>query len=209
MFKRKKQIALGIIAGSLLSTMALLSIDNPKPDSKPTQKETTPTKQLPQEETNAPQAPPEINQPTLSDVRELSYEFASHFKREYTADRNEMENVGNYVVPSLKNGNIKLNNNPIVFDFTIKTGAYVTIYVKAGNDFVAIVSSFALENGLNARGMPLDRYSPAYRGLASGRGYGGEMILYGRKYVAQFEPIRNRQDQIIGGILVALPELEF
>ncbi len=152
-----------------------------------------------------PAAPPEITQPTLSDVRMLMEDFSRNFKSDYTSDHANMENIGNYVVPTLKNGAIALNNNPITETFTGKTGALTAIFVKSGNDFVVVAASLPKEDGSSARGTALDPYNPAIRTLMSGRGYTGKTILYGKEYLAQYAVIRDKSGKIVGALVVALP----
>lgn len=179
---------------------ALYAAETPKPDAP----KATPRPKVPQPPPPPP-TPPVILQPTISDVRLLAAEFAKNFKSTFSADHSQMENIGNYVVPMLRNGNIPLNNNPIVETFSMKTGAPVIIFVKSGNDFVAVSSSMSQENGLSARGRAIDPYDPAFRRLMGGYSYIGRTVLFGREFLGEYDLIREPNGRVVGAILVALP----
>lgn len=201
----RKDVFMAIIVSMCLAG-EVYTAETAKPDApKSTPKPKTPQPPSPPP---APPTPPVVMQPTLSDLRALAADFSRNFKSTFSADRTQLEFIGNYVVPILKNGNIPLNNNPIVQTFSMKTGAPVIIFVKSENDFVAVTSSMAQEDGSSARGRAIDPYDPAFRRLMGGYSYAGKTTLFGRDYLGQYDVIRDKNGRIVGAILVALPLME-
>ena len=84
------------------------------------------------------------------------------------------------------------------------TGAAATVMAKTGDDFVRITTSLKNEKNERAIGTLLDRANPAYKAAITGQSYTGLATIFGRQYMAQYDPIKDQQGKIIGLIFVGL-----
>lgn len=88
--------------------------------------------------------------------------------------------------------------------FTQLTGAYATIFVRDGDDFVRITTSHKKEDGQRAIGTTLDHAHPAYRALLAGGTYVGSASLFGGQYMTHYEALRNRAGEVVGVLYVGI-----
>jgi methyl-accepting chemotaxis protein len=142
---------------------------------------------------------------TNTNARTLEREFARNFPGNFSADTSKTEQVGSYTVPQIRSGDMVLNNSPTVDNFTARTKAPAVIYAKVGNDFVIIASSLKKADGTSAIGTALEQSSPAYSPLKYAGNFNGKVTLFGKDYLAEFSPIKDKKGQTIGALLVAMP----
>ena len=88
--------------------------------------------------------------------------------------------------------------------FTARTGATATVFVRSGRDFVRVATSLKTETGARAMGTVLDHEHPGYKPLLEGQAYRGPAVLFGRNYMTSYEPIRDKDGQVIGVLYVGV-----
>ncbi len=110
---------------------------------------------------------------------------------------------------------LKLNGSRLNLDFQAvdhfrsMTGAVATIFARSGDDFVRISTSLKNEQGERAVGTLLDRAHPAYAEIQAGKPYVGLATLFGRRYITQYDPIRDRDGRVVGVAFVGIDFSEF
>ena len=107
--------------------------------------------------------------------------------------------------PALKLDGQAINLNFDVVDrFTDTTGAVATVFAKSGDDFMRVTTSLKTDKGDRAIGTLLDRAHPGYKAVLDGRSYTGIATLFGRRYMTQYDPIRNAGGTVVGISFVGL-----
>jgi methyl-accepting chemotaxis protein-2 (aspartate sensor receptor) len=131
--------------------------------------------------------------------------FAAEFDGEFTLDTNALVTVGDKQVPTLKAGGKPLNLDFTLPDlFTHETGGNATIFAASGDDFVRVSTSLKKENGERAVGTVLDRASPAYAAVRAGKHFVGMATLFGKRFMTDYEPIRDASGKVIGILYIGL-----
>ncbi len=102
------------------------------------------------------------------------------------------------------NGTLLNGSNDLVDGFARMTGGVATVFARKGDDFVRIATSLQDERGARAVGTVLDRSSPAYAKVSQGESYIGRATLFGRPYMANYEPRRDASGQIVGLLFVGV-----
>lgn len=82
-------------------------------------------------------------------------------------------------------------NYGVVDNFTKMTGGVATVFVRTGDDFLRISTSLKKDNGERAVGTMLDRKHPSYAKLINGETYVGEALLFGKRYMSKYLPIKS------------------
>jgi methyl-accepting chemotaxis protein-2 (aspartate sensor receptor) len=146
-----------------------------------------------------------FNQAMTSQAVSFGRIFATEFNGEFTLDADAPVAVGDKQVPTLKNDGKALNLDYALPDrFTRQTGGNATIFAASGEDFVRVSTSVKKENGERAIGTILDRASPAYAALRAGKSYVGLAKLFGKQFMSDYEPIRDKSGAVIGILYIGL-----
>ncbi len=130
--------------------------------------------------------------------------FQNQLKGDFVQDATTMR-IKEVVVPILK-----LDGRPLNLDFqavdrfTAMTGGVATVFAKTGDDFVRISTSLKNEQGERGVGTLLGRSHPAYAEVQAGRRYVGLATLFGRRYITQYDPIRDQKGQVVGLTFVGI-----
>jgi hypothetical protein len=90
------------------------------------------------------------------------------------------------------------NNFALVDEVQKEAGGTATIFVKSGDEFVRVTTNVKKDDGSRAIGTVLDPKGKAIAAIAKGEGYSGEADILGKPYVADYEPIRDANSNIIG-----------
>lgn len=134
----------------------------------------------------------------------LSSVFRTYFSGPFSLDSTTVS-VGDKQVPVLKSGSVVLNlNTEIVDRFTGVTKAVGTVFVRSGDDFVRVATSFKNESGGRLVGTLLDRSHPAYNGILQGTSFAGKATLFGKDYMTLYQPITDSQGKVIAVLFVGL-----
>jgi hypothetical protein len=122
-----------------------------------------------------------------------------------TIDQAQRREINGISVPLLKGGDSDLHeNNAIVDDFLTRTGAIATLFVRSGDDFVRVATSLRKENGDRAIGTKLDKASPAFAPALKGETYRGLALLFGKRYITQYQPVKDNNGNTIAILFVGV-----
>ena len=128
----------------------------------------------------------------------LARSFQDSFKGQFALDATLMDIQGR-AAPILKLDGRPLNLDFSVVDgFTRSTGAVATVFAKTGDDFIRVTTSVKNTTGERVIGTLLDRTHPAYQSVIAGTSYIGLATLFGRQYMAQYDPIHDAQGRVVG-----------
>jgi len=98
----------------------------------------------------------------------------------------------------------KLNGNTTQVDkFAGTTGGAAAIFILKDGAFVRITSSIKLANG-ERDAAPLGKTHPAFATLSQGTAYAAREVMYGKVYMAYYEPIKSEAGKVIGLLAIAL-----
>ena len=93
-------------------------------------------------------------------------------------------------------------DNSVVDAVAKEHGGAATIFVKAGNEYVRVATTLKKEDGSSAVGTALDATSPAVAKIDNGEAYYGDATIFGKPYVAGYEPIKDASGAVIGAYFV-------
>ncbi|HEX7750669.1 MAG TPA: methyl-accepting chemotaxis protein [Bordetella sp.] len=93
--------------------------------------------------------------------------------------------------------------------FEAQTGGVASILARTDDDFIRVTTSVKDAQGKRALGVMLDRSHPAYALNRAGKTYFGNTTLAGRKFVFDYRPIYDAQEQVIGIFAVGLDISKF
>ncbi|VAL23126.1 methyl-accepting chemotaxis sensory transducer [Enterobacter hormaechei] len=131
--------------------------------------------------------------------------FTTFLPQPLNSDSSQSRTINGLTVPLLKGGETELHeNNTLSDDFLSRTGAISTLFVRSGNDFIRVATSLRKENGDRAIGTVLDTTSPAFAAVTKGEVYRGLALLFGKRYITQYQPVKNAEGQVIGIIFVGV-----
>ncbi len=148
-------------------------------------------------------APAQVNPDLANSTERLARDFANNFKEKFNLNAEEVVNIANIRVPTLRCGQTILNSDTKLVDrFTESHGGVATIFVKRGIDLVRIATSLKKPDGSRVIGTMLDSSGAAYKKLLQGEKYFGKAQLFGANYMTQYEPLKSDQGQIIGALFV-------
>lgn len=146
-----------------------------------------------------------FNTSLSEEVESYTRLFTTFLPQPLSVDSSQLQTINGLSVPLLKGGETGLHeNNALSDDFLKRTGAISTLFVRSGNDFVRVATSLRKENGDRAMGTVLDTASPAYAAVTKGEVYRGLALLFGKRYITQYQPFKNADGQVIGIIFVGV-----
>ncbi|MBV8621371.1 MAG: Cache 3/Cache 2 fusion domain-containing protein [Curvibacter sp.] len=116
----------------------------------------------------------------------------------------DTQDLGGRAVPVLLWQGRRLNqDNSLVDEISQVSQSTATVFARAGDDFVRISTTVKNEQGERALGTVLDHGSPAYAAVLGGQPYVGLVTLFGRRYMARYDPLQ-AGGQVIGLSFVAI-----
>lgn len=146
-----------------------------------------------------------FNTSLSEEVESYTRLFTTFLPQPFTVDTSQTRTISGINVPLLKGGESELHeNNAFSDDFLNRTGAISTLFVRSGNDFIRVATSLRKENGDRAMGTLLDTTSPAFAAVTRGEVYRGLALLFGKRYITQYQPVKNGEGQVIGIIFVGV-----
>lgn len=139
----------------------------------------------------------------VSNYNELLQSF---LPKRFSIDESQPIMVGDQSTPTLRAGLRTLNlDQALVDDFQERTGAIATIFVRTqGNEFVRISTSLRTEQGERAIGTKLDHNSPAWQPIQNGDIFRGIALLFGKRYITQYQPVRDSTGNVIAILFVGV-----
>lgn len=128
-----------------------------------------------------------------SSVTQLADLFEVEFRGTLLVDPEEMIAITDKAEgPLVKLGSSIITGNfGLVDNFTKMTGGVATVFVRTGDDYLRISTSVKKENGERAVGTKLDRSHPSYAKLIKGETYVGEALLFGKRYMSKYLPVKS------------------
>ena len=146
-----------------------------------------------------------FNSSLSEEVESYTRLFSSFLPQPVTIDQAQRREINGISVPLLKGGDSDLHeNNAIVDDFLTRTGAIATLFVRSGDDFVRVATSLRKENGDRAIGTKLDKASPAFAPALKGETYPGLALLFGKRYITQYQPVKDNNGNTIAILFVGV-----
>ncbi|MFW0977025.1 methyl-accepting chemotaxis protein [Leclercia pneumoniae] len=146
-----------------------------------------------------------FNTSLTEEVESYTRLFTTFLPQPLSVDASQSRTINGLNVPLLKGGESELHeNNATPDDFLARTGAISTLFVRSGNDFVRVATSLRKENGDRAMGTMLDVASPAYAAVTKGEVYRGLALLFGKRYITQYQPVKGADGQVIAILFVGV-----
>jgi methyl-accepting chemotaxis protein len=146
-----------------------------------------------------------FNATLTEEVSSYTNLFASFLPKRFSRDENARVQIGDIATPTLRAGLKTLNlDQSAVDDFTERTTAVSTIFVRDGDDFVRISTSLKKQDGSRAIGTKLDRSSIAWKKVHQGEVYRGLASLFGHRYITQYQPVNDDSGNVIGILFVGV-----
>jgi hypothetical protein len=100
-------------------------------------------------------------------------------------------------------GNTKASTD--VVDAVVKKhGDAATLFVKSGDQYARVATTLKKEDSTSAVGTALDVKSAAIARLNSGEAYYGDARVFGKRYDAGYEPIKDASGTVIGAYFVGV-----
>ncbi|APG16194.1 HAMP domain-containing protein [Kosakonia radicincitans] len=146
-----------------------------------------------------------FNSSLSEEVESYTRLFSSFLPQPLAVDPQQRREINGIDVPLFKGGDTELhNNNAIPDDFLNRTGAIATLFVRSGDDFVRVATSLRKENGDRAIGTRLDNASPAFAPVMKGEVYRGLALLFGKRYITQYQPVKDASGNTIAILFVGI-----
>ncbi|WP_337018327.1 methyl-accepting chemotaxis protein [Leclercia sp. AS011] len=146
-----------------------------------------------------------FNTSLTEEVESYTRLFTTFLPQPLNLDASQTRTINGQNVPLLKGGDTELHeNNATPDDFLNRTGAISTLFVRSGDDFVRVATSLRKENGDRAIGTVLDHASPAWAVVSKGEVYRGLALLFGKRYITQYQPVKDAGGQVIAIIFVGV-----
>jgi len=146
-----------------------------------------------------------FNTSLTEEVESYTRLFTTFLPQPLSLDASQTRTINGQNVPLLKGGDTELHeNNATPDDFLTRTGAISTLFVRSGDDFVRVATSLRKENGDRAIGTVLDHASPAWAVVSKGEVYRGLALLFGKRYITQYQPVKDAGGQVIAIIFVGV-----
>jgi len=112
------------------------------------------------------------------------------------------ERSGDVIAPVIYFGKHKINNTFTVVDEIKKTsGAYSTVFVKDGNEFIRISTNVLTPRGVRGVGTKL-AHNQAYKAAIKGEVYCGEIDILGNSFYTCYDPFKDKTGKVIGIYLI-------
>jgi hypothetical protein len=110
-------------------------------------------------------------------------------------------------VPSLYFGDTDMDNNFTLVDEVQKEmGGTATLFVKNGDEFVRVATNVKKDDGSRAIGTVLDPKGKAIAAIQKGESFFGDVDILGHPYTTGYEPIRDKDNAVIGIFYVGYPK---
>lgn len=139
------------------------------------------------------------------DVDKVAKEFQGLFKSNFKINEDVTVNIGAVSVPELWSGSEQLcGNNELLEKFSKKANVQVTIFLKAGSDFIRVATTLKNSEGKLVIGSPLGIFHPGYNLLLEGRDYFGPAQLFGKNYTTQYTPVTDQNNEVVAVLFVGM-----
>jgi hypothetical protein len=79
-----------------------------------------------------------------------------------------------------------------------------TVFSYDGKDFTRTETTVLTAEGKSAVGTKLDPATPAYKALARGHSFSGEVTVFGKKYDGSYAPVTGAGGKVTGALFVGV-----
>ncbi len=108
-------------------------------------------------------------------------------------------------VPTVLHGDVAFNGRTDEVDkFTSITGAFATVFVRSGDDFIRVSTSLKNDKGERATGTALAKEHPALAKLLRNEEYVGPAKLFGKDFMTMYHPLLDGEGKVVGALFVGL-----
>ena len=148
----------------------------------------------------------QLDDTMLQEADRFLLSFAAVLPGPYAVDPSQTIEVAGKATPAFHSGDLVLNNSFEVPDrfFSNTGGVVATVFARTGDDYIRVTTSLKKQDGQRAVGTLLDRASPAYAAVASGKSYRSLAWLFGKPYMSKYEPVRDAAGKIVGALYVGV-----
>lgn len=113
-----------------------------------------------------------------------------------------VEKSGNTIAPVVYFGKHKINNTFTVVDEIKRTsGAYSTVFVKDGAEFIRVSTNVLTPRGVRGVGTKL-AHNKAYNAVIKGEVYCGDIDILGNSFYTCYDPFKDAMGKVIGIYLI-------
>lgn len=131
--------------------------------------------------------------------------FAAEFEPQFAVDSSAIERAGEVDAPLLRNRGRVLNNDFAISDRLLaNTGAVSSVFVRKGDEFVRISTSLKNEKGGRVLGTVLPAKESMASRLLADQPWVGRVLLFGREWVAHYQPVKDASSKIVGCLAIAI-----
>ncbi|QWN38397.1 Cache 3/Cache 2 fusion domain-containing protein [Cobetia sp. 4B] len=129
--------------------------------------------------------------------------FLATIPDSFSLDDSRRLKAGERLVPVLRNAGIMQNSQPLYLDnFTQRTGAPVSLFVRDGDDFIGISTSLQNTDGSRMLGFALE--GKVLAALRNGQSYSGLLNLADKHYMTRYQPIEDEAGNIVGASFIGV-----
>ena len=129
----------------------------------------------------------------------LGAQFTADLPKHLMIDPTRRMTSGQKELPVLFGETEILNNNFVLVDsYANNAHAIATVFVRHGDDFFRVATSLKKEGGERAVGTSLGNKHPAFAAMMAGSPFTGRAKLFGRDYMAHYQPLKDAGGQVIG-----------
>ncbi|CAK9886159.1 MAG: Methyl-accepting chemotaxis protein II [Candidatus Erwinia impunctatus] len=131
--------------------------------------------------------------------------FLNFLPKRFSLDEDQLITVGQTQSPTLRAGLKTLNlDQVLVNDFQERTGAVSTVFVRMGDEYLRVSTSLRNQAGERVVGTFLDKQSPAWQKIHQGETYQGVSLLFGKRYITQYQPVKDSNGKVVGVLFVGI-----
>lgn len=139
---------------------------------------------------------------STNDPRKTVDELKAKFTKMGEPRIEGVEKSGNIIAPVIYFGKQKINNNFSVVDEIKKSsGAYSTVFVKDGVEFIRVSTNVLTPKGVRGVGTKL-AHNKAYDAVIKGEVYCGDIDILGNSFYTCYDPIKDKVGKVIGIYLI-------
>ena len=143
-----------------------------------------------------------VDKQNISDLINL---FSKQFSGQFNVDASQTASVGEENAASIfYNDTLITGNNDFLEQFSNANDCVATIFVKDNNQYIRVSTTLLDGSGNKVLGTKIGDWHPAFSALEQGERYVGHARLFGKRYFACYETIKNASGEIIGAWFIGI-----
>ncbi len=120
----------------------------------------------------------------------------NNMKEQFSHDCGAITKSSNQLLD--QNGKDLASHEELIDKVSKRMGVVATVFMSQGDDYVRVITSVRKANGSRAVGTMLGKASAAYPAMQKGEQFIGEAKILEKDYLAVYEPLMDRDGQMIG-----------